>query len=103
MRKARDRLKSLLAQARSQVTISRISSALAVPFDGILGMGFKDLSMGQGFNIVDDLNDSGQLPQGTFSVYLSDDGQSEITFGGFRPELLASDIVWADVDRESYW
>jgi len=73
------------------------------PFDGILGMGFKDLSMGEGFNIVDDLNTANQLPQSTFAVYLTDDGSSEITFGGYRPELIASDIVWAPVSRESYW
>jgi len=73
------------------------------PFDGILGLGFKDLSMGQHFNIVDDLVDSNVLPQGMFTVFLTDDGSSEITFGGYRPEMLASDIVWAPVTRESYW
>jgi len=73
------------------------------PFDGIMGMGFNDLSMGKGFNIVDDLNDSGQLPQGQFSVFLVDEGESEITFGGYRSEVLASDIVWAPVSRQSYW
>jgi len=73
------------------------------PFDGILGLGFKDLSMGNHFNIIDDLTDSGQLPQGMFTVFLTDDGNSEITFGGYRPEMLASDIVWAPVTRESYW
>jgi len=74
-----------------------------VPFDGIMGMGFNDLSMGKGFNIVDDLNDSGQLPQGQFSFYLTDGGDSEITFGGYKPESLASDIVWAPVTIQSYW
>jgi len=74
-----------------------------VPFDGIMGMGFNDLSMGKGFNIPDDLNDSGQLPQGQFSFYLTDDGSSEITFGGYKPESLASDIVWAPVTIQSYW
>merc|ERR1719262_2070054 len=68
-----------------------------------MGLGFNDLSMGNGFNIVDDMNNGGALPQGQFSVFLSDDGQSEITFGGFRPELLASDIVWSKVERPSYW
>merc|ERR1719387_2193808 len=95
---------SLCAQARFIAASEQSPEPFQeTPFDGIMGMGFKDLSMGQGFNIVDDLNDSGQLPQGTFAVYLSDDGQSEITFGGYRPELLASDVVWADVDHESYW
>merc|ERR1719161_764503 len=74
-----------------------------VPFDGIMGMGFNDLSMGKGFNIVDDLNDSNQLPRGQFSVFLVDEGESEITFGGYRSDVIASDIVWAPVTRESYW
>merc|ERR1719345_318159 len=73
------------------------------PFDGIMGMGFNDLSMGKGFNIPDDLNDSGQLPQGQFSFFLTDDGSSEITFGGYKAESLASDIVWAPVTIQSYW
>eukprot|EP00416_Gambierdiscus_australes_P013152 CAMPEP_0171148412 /NCGR_PEP_ID=MMETSP0766_2-20121228/148553_1 /TAXON_ID=439317 /ORGANISM="Gambierdiscus australes, Strain CAWD 149" /LENGTH=534 /DNA_ID=CAMNT_0011612323 /DNA_START=33 /DNA_END=1637 /DNA_ORIENTATION=- len=74
-----------------------------IPFDGIMGLGFKDLSMGEGFNIVDDLVAKGSLPGGQFSFYLTDDGDSEVTFGGYRPEYLASDIVWAPVKRESYW
>lgn len=73
------------------------------PFDGILGLGFRDLSMGEHFNIVDELNANSQLPGGTFAVFLTDDSNSEITFGGYRPEQVASDIVWAKVVRESYW
>ena len=26
-----------------------------------------------------------------------------MTFGGYKPEYLASDIVWAPVKKESYW
>merc|ERR1719272_2715276 len=74
-----------------------------IPFDGIMGLGFKDLSMGKGFNIIDDLNSGGQLPQGQVSFYLTDGGDSEVTFGGYKSEYLASDILWARVDLESYW
>jgi len=74
-----------------------------IPFDGIMGLGFKDLSMGDGFNIVDDLVAKGSMPNGQFSFYLTDDGDSEATFGGFKPEYLASDILWAPVTRQSYW
>merc|ERR1719169_408368 len=63
-----------------------------------MGLGFKDLSMGDKFNIVDDL-----IPQSKFAVYLTDDSSSEITFGGYKPESLASDIVWAPVTIQSYW
>jgi hypothetical protein len=74
-----------------------------IPFDGIMGLGFKDLSMGEGFNIIDDLYAKNQLPQGQISFYLTDGGDSEVTFGGYKPEYLASDIVWAPVRKESYW
>lgn len=73
------------------------------PFDGILGMGFKDLSMGNGFNVVDDLNAGGMLPQGTFSFFVTDGGDSEITFGGYKPEQIASEVVWSRVTKQSYW
>jgi len=74
-----------------------------IPFDGIMGLGFKDLSMGAGFNIVDDLQAKGNLPGGQFSFYLTDGGDSEVTFGGYKPEYLASDIVYAPVKVESWW
>jgi len=74
-----------------------------IPFDGIMGLGFKDLSMGKGFNIIDDFYAGGQLPGGQISFYLTDGGDSEVTFGGYKSEYLASDILWARVDVESYW
>jgi len=74
-----------------------------IPFDGIMGMGFKDLSMGEGFNIVDDLVKSGNMGGGQFSFYLTDGGESEVTFGGYKQEYMASDIVWAPVKVESWW
>jgi saccharopepsin len=74
-----------------------------IPFDGIMGMGFKDLSMGDGFNIVDDLVKNGNMGGGQFSFYLTDGGESEVTFGGYKQEYMASDIVWAPVKVESWW
>merc|ERR1719330_1811328 len=70
-----------------------------------MGLGFKDLSMGDGFNIVDALCEKGSIPGGAsqFSFYVTDGDDSEVTFGGYRPELLASDIVWAPVKVQSWW
>lgn len=67
-------------------------------FDGVLGLGFVDLSMGKGFNVVDDM-----LSNSQFAVFISDEGGSEITFGGYRAENLASGIVWAPVSHQLYW
>merc|ERR1740122_159558 len=72
-----------------------------IPFDGIMGLGFKDLSMGNGFNIVDDLNTNGGCKQ--FSFFVSDGNDSEVTFGGYRADRLASDVVWAPVNVQSWW
>merc|ERR1740139_268034 len=77
----------------------------SIPFDGIMGLGFQNLSMGSGFNIVDDLVEKGSIPGGAsqFSFYVTDGEDSEVTFGGYRAERLASDIVWAPVKVESWW
>merc|ERR1719199_1929456 len=74
-----------------------------IPFDGIMGLGFKDLSMGKGFNMIDELTGNGALPGGQISFYLTDGGDSEVTFGGYKGEYLASDIVWAPVQVQSWW
>jgi len=72
-------------------------------FDGIMGLGFKDLSMGEGFNMVDDIVSQRSLPSNKFSVYLTDEGGSEISFGGYKRSQAASDVLWAPVTRQSYW
>lgn len=72
-------------------------------FDGIMGLGFKDLSMGAGFNIVDDFVAQHSLARNQFAVYLTDDGDSEISFGGYKRSNTASDVFWVPVSRQSYW
>merc|ERR1719169_105624 len=59
--------------------------------------------MGEGFNIIDDLVAQHSLPRNQFSVYLTDTGHSEINFGGYKEGQAASDILWAPVNKQSYW
>merc|ERR1719162_1119681 len=69
-----------------------------------MGLGFKDLSMGDGFNMVDDVVLQHALPSNKFSVYLKDDSQgSELVLGGYKKTQVASEMAWAAVTRESYW
>lgn len=72
-------------------------------FDGIMGLGFSDLSMGPNFNMVDDLTAQRVMPENKFSVYLTDEGGSEINFGGYKRGQAASDVFWVPVNKESYW
>ena len=73
-----------------------------IPFDGIMGLGFNDLSMGKGFNMIDEMTSKGVLPNGQISFYLTDGGDSEVTFGGYKSEYVASEIVWAPVEVQSW-
>merc|ERR1719188_2284706 len=72
-------------------------------FDGIMGLGFPDLSMGNGFNMMDDFVAASTLPKNQFSVFLSDSGVSEITFGGYKEEQKSGDLLWVPVTHQSYW
>jgi cathepsin D len=55
------------------------------------------------FNVVDELYSHGKLPFGTFAFSVVDESHGEITFGGYKPETVASDILWAKVVGERYW
>jgi len=70
-------------------------------FDGIMGLGFSDLSMGKGFNIMDELKTV--LPHPMVSIFLSDEDKSVISFGGYDEAQAASAVLWAPVSHESYW
>jgi len=73
-------------------------------FDGIMGLGFKDLSMGPGFNMIDDVVRQHSLPKNQISVFLRDHEEgSEISFGGYKRSQAASEVFWAPVTRQSYW
>merc|ERR1719199_2356370 len=61
------------------------------------------MSMGKHFNIVDELDSHGNLPFGTFAFRIVDATHSEITFGGYRPETIVSDVLWAKVVEQRYW
>eukprot|EP00438_Fugacium_kawagutii_P020075 Skav223197 [mRNA] locus=scaffold3016:45088:47524:+ [translate_table: standard] len=65
---------SLCSKVRFIGSVEQSASPFSsTPFDGILGLGFKDLSMGHDFNILDDMYQTGALPAGLFSVFLTEE------------------------------
>eukprot|EP00928_Gymnodinium_smaydae_P053282 TRINITY_DN37310_c0_g1_i1.p1 TRINITY_DN37310_c0_g1~~TRINITY_DN37310_c0_g1_i1.p1 ORF type:complete len:520 (-),score=83.40 TRINITY_DN37310_c0_g1_i1:238-1677(-) len=75
-------------------------------FDGVLGLALNEMSQAPSFNLMERLLEHRLLRAPIFSVYLSDiDSEaSEITFGEIKTEHLDSNLVWADVTRNSgYW
>jgi hypothetical protein len=75
-------------------------------FDGVLGLALDAMSQGTDFNVMHRFAANGLLRDPIFSVFLSDndlDG-SEITFGEVKHDHLASQLIWADVARDTgYW
>mmetsp|Transcript_10202 Transcript_10202/g.22953 ORF Transcript_10202/g.22953 Transcript_10202/m.22953 type:complete len:433 (-) Transcript_10202:93-1391(-) len=76
-----------------------------VPFDGIFGLGLPQMSEGPHFNILDCMIRDKVLKANLFSVFFgaTDDEESEITFGEFRPARMASNLFWVDVTNPGYW
>jgi len=74
-------------------------------FDGVMGLGLNSLSQAAEFNLVETGasggawhvdNDSRKM----FGVFLavSSKEDSEITFGGYKPQHMKTDIIWTPVE-----
>jgi hypothetical protein len=75
-----------------------------VPFDGILGLSLPQMAEGPAFSVIDRLVETGVLHQGLFGVFFGNDGeQSEITFGMYKKEQMATELFWAPVTIPGYW
>lgn len=75
-----------------------------VPFDGILGLALAGMSEAPKFNLIDAMISQKVLKNNLFAVYFGADGeQSEITFGSYKEELMATPIFWAPVSVPGYW
>jgi pepsin A len=75
------------------------------PFDGIFGLGLAKLSEGPAFNMLDSMKRSKSISKGLFSVFLGATAEedSEILFGSYRPEHMASKPVWVAVMNTGFW
>ncbi|CAD7968831.1 unnamed protein product [Amoebophrya sp. A25] len=75
-------------------------------FDGVLGLALDEMSQGKDFNMIGRLAREKVLEKPMFSVFLSDSDheQSEITFGDYKRDHMASELIWSPVSRHSgYW
>jgi len=75
-------------------------------FDGVLGLALPEMAQGPEFSVMDNLVAGKALRDPVFSVFLSDSDMeaSEITFGGQKPEHMASEMFYMPVSRNTgYW
>lgn len=84
-----------------------------LPFDGVLGLGLVELSASPEFNMMGQFGAKEAFKKDCFALWLAhkEDGEdSEVTFGDFKPERIASRIVWAKISnhpgrsgRSGFW
>jgi len=74
------------------------------PFDGILGLGLTNSSLGQQFNFMGVLADHEALASNKFAVWFAteaDSEDSEITFGVVSDARQESEVLWLPVEQPS--
>ncbi|XP_027957971.1 pepsin B-like [Eumetopias jubatus] len=76
-------------------------------FDGILGMAYPNLAVGNAQTVMQSMVQQGQLTQPIFSFYFSRQPTykygGELILGGVDSQFYSGEIVWTPVTREMYW
>ncbi|KAI5671412.1 hypothetical protein M9H77_11776 [Catharanthus roseus] len=79
---------------------------LAAKFDGILGLGFQEISVGNAVPVWYNMVNQGLIKEPVFSFWFgkSDDEEGgEIVFGGVDPKHFKGDHTYVNVTRKGYW
>jgi saccharopepsin len=78
-----------------------------LPFDGLVGLGMDSLALSPEMSLFGMMVKQKKVAHPSFGVFLadSDDEISEISFGGYNPDLVRAAPVWVPVARpeEGHW
>ena len=95
--------KQIFAEATAEPGVT----FLAAKFDGILGMGFYEISVDQVVPWWYNLVSSGKVDQNMYTFWLNRDqgapAGGELTLGGYDPKHMSGPINWVPVSRDGYW
>ncbi|KAL8214723.1 hypothetical protein R6Q57_004172 [Mikania cordata] len=77
-------------------------------FDGILGLGFKEISVGNVTPVWDNMVNQGLVKDPLFSIWLNRDAKEEIkggdiVFGGVDPKHYKGNHTFVPVTQKGYW
>lgn len=79
-------------------------------FEGILGMGFDDLAVGDKTTVFSNAIKQKLVKEPEFAFYLAENkgdsahnDNSELTFGGHDKERFEGDLKWVKLSRALYW
>ncbi|XP_021822512.1 phytepsin-like isoform X2 [Prunus avium] len=90
-----------------EVTREGVLTFLATRFDGVLGLGFQDISVGEATPVWYNMVQQGHMSQQIFSIWLNHDPTSrvggEIVFGGFDWRHFTGDHTYVPISKKGYW
>jgi len=72
-------------------------------FDGILGLGFEGLALGNAATVFKNAIDQNAVAQSVFAFDLGDDRDGELTIGGYDDSKFTGDISWISLSEPKYW
>mmetsp|Transcript_5966 Transcript_5966/g.8477 ORF Transcript_5966/g.8477 Transcript_5966/m.8477 type:complete len:418 (+) Transcript_5966:175-1428(+) len=72
-------------------------------FDGIMGLGFAGLSLGNAETVFKNAMDQGLVKEGKFAFALGDNKEGELTFGGVDKSKFKGEITWVKLEEPKYW
>lgn len=82
-------------------------SFLLGKFDGILGLGFQEISVGNVSPLWDNMVNQGLVNEKVFSFWLNRDPDAkvggEIVFGGVDPQHFKGEHTYVPVTKKGYW
>ncbi|KAK3188700.1 hypothetical protein Dsin_028261 [Dipteronia sinensis] len=94
-------------QEFAEITGEGFLTLLFTQFDGILGLGFKEISVGKADPVWYNMEQQGHLSQKLFSFWLNRDPYAkvggEVVFGGFDWRHFNGDHIYVPVTKKGYW
>uniref|UniRef100_A0A2P2KA76 Uncharacterized protein MANES_03G213100 n=1 Tax=Rhizophora mucronata TaxID=61149 RepID=A0A2P2KA76_RHIMU len=102
-----DIMTSPIIQEFVEVTREGFLALLGTQFDGVLGLGFQDIAIGQATPIWYNMIQQGHVSQQIFSLWLNHNPLSsvggEIVFGGLDWRHFKGDHTFTPVTKKGYW
>ncbi|KAJ4721865.1 Aspartic proteinase [Melia azedarach] len=90
-----------------EITKDGLLTFLAAQYDGILGLGFRDISVNQATPLWYNMMQQGHMNQQIFSLWLNRDPNAkvggEIVFGGFDWRHFRGDHTYVPLTEKGYW